>query len=440
MNSSYDSFGLIDRRSRSAISLDAVRQVFEHGHVQPDGYLPFGNGRSYGDSCHNNNGTLVDMRGSDQLISFDTRTGVLVAEAGILLSDIIAIAAPHGYFLPVTPGTRFVTLGGAIANDVHGKNHHRRGTFGRHVTRFDLLKSDGAVTTCSGVMNSGLFAATIGGLGLTGIILSASIQLMKVNSLNVTERIRAFGSLDEYFDLAPQADIDNEYAVAWVDQLQTGSHSGRGVLMTGNHADDGNFDVGTPASRLGVPFNLPISALNYPSLKLFNTAYYHLKGGKHEPHLCDYRTFFYPLDQVSNWNRLYGRAGLYQHQSVIPEEQARVVIPHMLGATRDAGQSSFLTVLKRFGDMTSPGMLSFPQPGYTLTVDFPNRGARTLKLLERLDRMTIEAGGRVNPYKDQRMSAVVFRAGFPEWRELERQRDRAFCSNFWARTALSETA
>ncbi|MBZ9653209.1 FAD-binding oxidoreductase [Phyllobacterium lublinensis] len=440
MTSSYDSFGLIERRTRSAISLDAVRQAFEHGHLQPGGYLAFGNGRSYGDSCHNNHGTLVDMRGSDQLISFDPGTGVLVAEAGIMLSDIIAIAAPHGYFLPVTPGTRFVTLGGAIANDVHGKNHHRRGTFGLHVTKFDLLRSDGVVTTCSGTMNSGLFAATISGLGLTGIILSASIQLMKVNSLDVTEQIHAFNSLDEYFDLAPQADNDNEYAVAWVDQLQTGSQSGRGILITGNHADNGNFDVGTTESRLGVPFNLPITALNYPSLKLFNTAYYHMKGGKHEPHLSDYRAFFYPLDQVTNWNRLYGRAGLYQHQSVIPEEEARKVIPQMLAATRDAGQSSFLTVLKRFGDARSRGILSFPQPGYTLTVDFPNRGVRTLRLLERLDQMTIDAGGRVNPYKDQRMSAAVFKAGFPEWQDLERQRDPAFISNFWARTALSKAA
>ena len=438
MISTYDSFGLIDRRSRASISLDAARQVFEHGNPQPGSFLPFGNGKSYGDSCHNDHGTLVDMRGSDGLVSFDPQTGLLVAEAGILLSEILTIAAPLGYFLPVTPGTRFVTLGGAIANDVHGKNHHRRGTFGHHVERFDLLKSDGSVVPCSAAMNSGLFAATIGGLGLTGIILSASIRLMKVTSLDVMERIQAFASLDEYFDLAPQADIDNEYAVAWVDQLQAGASAGRGVLITGNHADNGNFKVGTKASRLGVPFDLPVSALNRPSLRLFNGAYYHLKGRKHEPHLCDYQTFFYPLDQISNWNRLYGRRGLYQHQSVIPEEQARLVIPQMLAATREAGQNSFLTVLKRFGAITSPGFMSFPRPGYTLTVDFPNRGARTLALLQRLDQMTVQAGGRVNPYKDQRMGAAVFKAGFPAWRRLEKERDPAFISNFWARTALSQ--
>ncbi|CAN7380132.1 FAD-binding oxidoreductase [Phyllobacterium sp. LjRoot231] len=433
MTAGYDSFGRIDRHLRAAISLDAVRQLFDDGHPQPGGFLPFGNGKSYGDSCHNDRGTLVDMRGSDKLISFDPQTGLLTAEAGLMLSDIIAIAAPHGYFLPVTPGTRFVTLGGAIANDVHGKNHHRRGTFGCHVERFDLLRSDGIVVTCSPGMNSRLFAATIGGLGLTGIILSATIRLMKVNSLDVIERIRAFASLDEYFDLAPQADNDNEYAVAWVDQLSSGNRAGRGVLITGNHAGNGNFEARTKESKVGVPFDLPISALNYPSLKLFNAAYYHLKGRKQEPHLCGYQSFFYPLDQVSNWNRLYGKAGLYQHQSAIPEECARVVIPQMLAATREARQNSFLTVLKRFGNAASPGMMSFPQAGYTLTVDFPNHGARTLAVLERLDQMTTDAGGRVNPYKDQRMSASVFKSGFPRWKELEQERDPAFNSNFWAR-------
>jgi FAD/FMN-containing dehydrogenase len=438
MISTYDSFGLVDRRSRLAISLDAVRQIFEHGLPQAGGFLPFGNGKSYGDSCHNDHGTLVDMRGSDRLVSFDPQTGLLVAEAGILLSEIIAIAALNGYFLPATPGTRFVTLGGAIANDVHGKNHHRHGTFGCHVERFDLLRSDGSVVTCSRAMNSALFAATIGGLGLTGIILSASIRLMKVSSLDVVETIRPFASLEEYFDLAAQADHDNEYAVAWIDQLQAGRRTGRGVLITGNHSDNGNFEVGTKESNLNVPFDLPVSVLNYPSLTLFNAAYYHLKGRKQKPHLCDYQSFFYPLDRVSNWNRLYGHAGLYQHQSVIPEELAPQVIPQMLAATREAGQNSFLTVLKRFGAITSPGFLSFPQPGYTLTVDFPNRGTRTLALLQRLDQMTIEAGGRVNPYKDQRMSAAVFKAGFPAWRKLEQERDPAFISNFWTRTALAQ--
>ncbi|TXR50970.1 FAD-binding oxidoreductase [Phyllobacterium endophyticum] len=441
MSPGYDSFGLIDRRQRAAISLGAAREIFKDGHPRQGGFLPFGNGKSYGDTCHNDRGTLVDMRGHDKLISFDPQTGVLAAEAGLLLSDLIAIAAPHGFFPAVTPGTRFVTLGGAIANDVHGKNHHRRGTFGCHVEQFDLLKSDGEVVTCSASMNSKLFAATVGGLGLTGIILLARIRLMKVNSLDVEERVTPFSSLAEYFQMAQRADEDNEYAVGWIDQLSSGRNAGRGILITGNHADNGNFTAATKKSRLGVPFELPVSALNYPSLKLFNAAYFLLKSRRQAPHLSSYQTFFYPLDQVSNWNRLYGRAGLYQHQSLIPEELAPSVVPQMLHATRQAGQHSFLTVLKRFGSMASPGVLSFPQAGYTLTVDFPNRGTRTLALLERLDRMTIDAGGRVNPYKDQRMSPAIFKSGFSRWKELEYERDPAFSSNFWARTALAgETA
>ncbi|MBA8878613.1 FAD-binding oxidoreductase [Phyllobacterium myrsinacearum] len=435
MTREYESFGRIDRRRRSAISLEEARQAFEL--ALPGSYLPFGNGKSYGDSCHNDRGLLVDMRPNNQLISFSARTGILQSEAGMLLSDVLAIAAPQGYFLPVTPGTRFVTLGGAIANDVHGKNHHRRGTFGCHVDSFDLLRSDGSVTACSATENADLFRATIGGLGLTGIIQTASIRLMRVGSLDIEERVTRFKNLDAYFDLAAKADDDNEYAVAWVDQLSGGRDAGRGVLLTGNHADNGNFDISTGTTRFRVPVDLPVSALNFPSLKLFNAAYYHRKGSRAGTGLTGYVPFFYPLDQVRNWNRLYGRAGLYQHQSVIPEMIARETIAAMLAVTRQAGQNSFLTVLKRFGAAASPGILSFPRAGYTLTLDFPNRGRKTLALLAQLDRMTIDAGGRVNPYKDQRMSAAVFKAGFPQWSSVEALRDQKFVSNFWDRTALS---
>lgn len=434
MASSFDSFGRVHRRSRRAVPVtEATRALAADGASAYASLLGYGNGRSYGDTCHNDDGFLVPMRPEAKMRNFDPETGVFEADAGISLSEIIAHAAPFGYFLPVTPGTRFVTLGGAIANDVHGKNHHLRGTFGCHVESFRLLRSDGTCYTCSASENAELFSATIGGLGLTGLILSARVALMKVGSLDVEQRIVPFASLDAYFDLAEAVDAQNEYAVAWVDQLS----AGRGVLIAGNHASNGNFATEPDGARLGVPFDLPFSMLNRASLKLFNGAYFGANSRKRGSHLAGYGSFFYPLDRISDWNRLYGPRGLYQHQSVIPLEAGRTVIPAMLEASRQAGQASFLTVLKRFGSQPSPGLLSFPRSGYTLTMDFPNRGQRVLALLDRLDRMTVEAGGRINPYKDHRMSAAVFKAAFPEWERLEHLRDAKFCSDFWRRTALA---
>lgn len=437
MQRSFDSFGRIDRQRRRFILPEAVQAAFTQGNSRDQSFLAYGNGRSYGDSCHNDAGFLVPMRVDAKILAFDPNTGILTADGGVLLSEIIDYVEPHGYFLPVTPGTRFVTLGGAIANDVHGKNHHRKGTFGCHVHGFDLMRSDGMVYYCSITQNGDLFRATIGGMGLTGLILGVRIQLMPVSGLDIEEKVVFFPHLDAYFEMAEAADRDNEYAVAWIDQLSQGHSQGRGLLITGNHANTSASASSSGGMKLSVPFELPFSVLNRASLSLFNAAYFHGKKRKHSPHVTSWQSFFYPLDSVGNWNRFYGPRGLYQHQSVIPFHCASTVIPTMLSASREAGQASFLTVLKRFTDMPSPGLMSFPVPGYTLTMDFPNRGARTLDLLERLDRMTVDAGGRVNPYKDQRMSAKTFAAGYPNWRNLEAFRDRAFNSNFWRRTALA---
>ena len=375
------------------------------------------------------------MRAMDRILDFDAASGIIEAEAGTLLSDIIAFTAPHGFFPQVVPGTQFVTLGGAIANDVHGKNHHRRGTFGCHVEGLDLLRSDGTVHRCAPTRNPGLFEATIGGMGLTGVILSASIRLMRVDSLDIDERVTPFRDLGEFFERIGEADANNEYVVAWLDQLASGNRAGRGLLMTGNHARHGARTAARAGSRLAVPFQPPFNLLNRPFLKLFNTAYRIRKGGAKPKGAVPYQGFFFPLDGVRDWNRLYGPRGLYQHQSVVPEQTARAAIADMLDFARRAGQGSFLTVLKRFGSMRSPGIVSFPRAGYTLTLDFPNKGKATLDMLAGLDRITIEAGGAVNPYKDARMSAQSFAASFPDWRMLEAARDPAFMSDFWVRTA-----
>ncbi|QPC88116.1 FAD-binding protein [Mesorhizobium sp. NBSH29] len=429
----YESFGRTNPPAARAVHAPWAIALLEGGKAGEGSLLAYGNGRSYGDSCQNSLGAVIDMRSMNRIISFDPETGILEAEAGVLLTDIIAHAAPYGFFPYVVPGTQYVTLGGAIANDVHGKNHHRRGTFGCHVVGFSLLRSDGSVHRCTRDAESALFAATIGGMGMTGLMLAASIRLMPVTSLDIAERVMPFQNLQEFVDQAEVADAENEYAVAWIDQLATGLHAGRGLLLTGNHADAG--DARHRTTRLGVPFQPPINILNRPFLKTFNAAYRWSKGRTREK-TSDYGGFFFPLDGVRDWNRLYGPRGLYQHQSVVPEDAARVTLPLLLDAAIAAGQGSFLTVLKRFGAVRSPGLLSFPRPGYTLTLDFPNRGTSTIKLLERLDAITLDAGGAINPYKDARLGAQAFAASFPNWRELEALRDPVFISDFWRRTAL----
>lgn len=436
MAGSFQSFGRNVAETWRSLPVSAAVELLRTGNVEPGSLLPYGNGRSYGDSCQNAGGSVIDMRPAARILSFDAGSGLIEAEAGVFLSDIIAHAAPLGWFPPVLPGTQYVTVGGAIANDVHGKNHHVRGTFGCHVESLALLRSDGHTYRCSRTANATLFSATVGGMGLTGLILSARIRLRRISSPDLLETVRPFASLDEYFALAEAADAANEYAVAWVDQLADGAGEGRGVLLTANHAK-GSPARQTGKRRLSVPFRLPFTVLNKPFLKLFNEAYYRSKARAGVGHPASWRSFFFPLDGVRHWNRLYGPGGLYQHQSVLPLDKGQSAVKKMLAASRRAGEGSFLTVLKRFGQMRSPGLLSFPRHGYTLTLDFPNRGARTLALLEELDRITIGAGGAVNPYKDARMDSHVFDASFPNWRALESLRDPAFLSDFWRRTALT---
>lgn len=400
------------------------------------GILPYGNGRSYGDSCLNATGTAIATRTSGKVLSFDKATGTLEAEAGLLLSDLIEAVIPEGWFPPVLPGTQFVTLGGAIANDIHGKNHHRKGTFGCHVTEIHLDRSDKGSLALHPADETGLFEATVGGLGLTGLIRSATIQLMQVGSSWIGQKTTRFDSLEGYFDLAVKADEDHEYAVAWIDSLSKGRRFGRGHLIAGDHEAAGEHPKSSTASRLSIPFTPPISPLQGPFLRLFNEAYFHSAPAGSSLKRVPFNTFFFPLDRIGRWNRLYGPRGLHQHQSVIPEHLGFETVKSLLECTQASGHGSFLTVLKRFGTKKSPGFMSFPRPGYTLTLDFPDKGTATHRLLEKLDEITLAAGGAVNPYKDRRMSANTFKASFPDWQQLEALRDPVLLSDFWRRTAL----
>lgn len=395
--------------------------------------LPFGNGRSYGDSCLAATDHVLTLRGLDRFLSVDWNTGVLRAEAGVTLGEVLALSIPRGWMLAVTPGTQFVTLGGAVANDVHGKNHHVRGTFGRHVRRFSLLRSDLGRLVCSPDEQPEMFQASIGGLGLTGIIEWVEVQLMPVRSSKLAVHSVPFANLDEFLALSNQLDPLHEYGVAWIDCLSSGASLGRGVYMSADHAQDGQFT--TPARRVRkVPFALPWSPVNRLTLKAFNEFYYRRQLTKPRDAFVDYRDYFYPLDGLLEWNRMYGRRGFQQYQFVVPEASAREALHAFLSAIASTGSGSFLAVLKRCGTLTSPGLLSFPMPGISLALDFPQHDAKNQALFARLDAIVRDAGGRQYPAKDAHMNGADFRTAYPAWQTLERLRDPVLMSRFWQRT------
>ena len=395
------------------------------------GTLPYGNGRSYGDSCLAASGHVLHMRPLDRFVEVDWQQGRVLAEAGTTLAEVLRIAIPQGWFLSVTPGTQFATLGGALANDVHGKNHHRRGTFGNHVRRFGLLRHGEGLLTCSPSEHRELFAATIGGLGLTGLVVWVEIQLMPVRTSQIDSRTLRFANLAEFFRLSAELDHRHEYSVAWVDCLARGRAAGRGVFIVGDHARHGTREI-APRPRLRVPLTPPLSLVNRLSLRAFNAAYWHLHPATPSTARRGYEPFFYPLDRILHWNRIYGRQGFQQYQCVIPEANAEAATGELLGAIADAGQGSFLAVLKRCGDIASPGLLSFPLPGTSLALDFP-QGAELAALFARLDRIVRAAGGRLYPAKDAHMSGSDFRAAYPAWETLEALRDPTLLSRFWKR-------
>ncbi len=395
--------------------------------------LPHGLGRSYGDSNLNPDGGLILCRGLDHFIAFDRETGFLRAEAGVSLDDILRICVPHGFFLPVSPGTRQVTLGGAIANDVHGKNHHRSGTFGCHVRSLTLARSDGSVTELTPDDTTGLFAATIGGLGLTGVILEAEIALMPIPSAYLDRRIDRFANIAEFLELASERSSEFEHTVAWVDCTATGDRLGQGVFTSARWAKEGGHVLKPARSLPALPVDLPGFALNRWTLKGFNQVWRWRQGIKPQTAREAWPGLFHPLDALPGWNRLYGAKGFYQHQCVIPFAPAQETLTAMLSRIAASGQGSFLAVLKTFGDVPSPGLLSFPAPGVTLALDFANKGAKTRALLADLDAMVVEAGGRLYPAKDAHMSAQTFKAGYPSWEALEAVRDPALSSAFWRR-------
>lgn len=372
-----------------------------------------GNGRSYGDAAINQQATL-EMRPSDRILAFDQAGGVLTCEAGILLADIIETFLPRGWFIPVTPGTKFVTLGGMIAADVHGKNHHVAGSFGNHVLSLDLALADGTVVRCTRDENPELFAATCGGMGLTGIIVSASVRLIPVETTLIRQETLRANDLAEVMGQFEESS-GSTYSVAWIDCLAQGGRLGRSILYRGEHALAAEMSGGRPAlapihkRTRRIPVDFPAFTLNRWSVKAFNELYY--RTNKAGTALIDYETFFYPLDAILDWNRIYGRPGFVQYQCVLPKASSRAGMTALLNRIAASGQGSFLAVLKLFGK-GSDSPLSFPMEGYTLALDFRASPAVFSLLLE-LDAIVIDHGGRLYLAKDARMGASMLARGYP---------------------------
>ena len=429
--------------------LSGVREIVA-GNGAGSTLITRGLGRSYGDAAVNQNGAvLLDTR-LDRFASFDAGSGLLECEAGVSYQDLLEVFLPRGFFPPVTPGTQFVTLGGAIAADVHGKNHHRDGSIANFVESFDLLTADGETLTCSRGQNPGAFWATLGGMGLTGVLLTAKLRLSRVDSAYVVVDHKKTANLDETLAAFGADDADYQYSVAWIDCLAQGGSLGRSVLMRGNHAKAADLPVDLAADplnprgrrRKNMPFHFPSFALSPFTVRLFNNRYY----AKHEDgrYIQHYSDFFYPLDAVENWNRVYGRRGFYQYQAVFPFEGGDKCLRELMEKLSNAGAASFLAVLKTMGP-SSGGILSFPMPGLTLALDVPNNGPFTVALLHDLDQTVLRHNGRVYLAKDACLTAESFRAMYPtlsRFQEIKSQLDpqNRFSSSLSRRLGITPTA
>ena len=425
MKIKWESWGNLSHEQAELVRLDSVQDTAKIIGNLPSKGIAFGMGRSYGDEALNPSGCVVLTTGMNKLLAFDQDRGVLKCEAGVTLQDIQRTLGPKGWLLPVTPGTQMVTVGGAIANDVHGKNHHGFGSFCDHVLELTLVRTTGEVIDCGPVANADWFYATAGGAGLTGVIVSAALQLRRVWGPWVDAQTISYTSLDDFFELSESSEKEWEQTVSWIDCLN--GKEGRGLFMRGNLSSRQNLAWPTIHNK-NFFISPPGSLVNRLSLPIFNQLYYHKNKLKHQSKLVFYESFFYPLDAIQHWNRMYGPNGFYQYQCVIPPEDGKVAVAQMLKEIKQSGEGSFLAVLKTFGNRKSGGLLSFPMPGVTLALDFPNRGCKTLDLFSRLDKIVLETKGRLYLAKDARMPRVLFESGYPKIEEFLKYRDPGISS------------
>jgi decaprenylphospho-beta-D-ribofuranose 2-oxidase len=393
-----------------------------------------GQGRSYGNAAMSSGGLVMLTERLNRFLSFDESSGVLRAEAGATIADVLETFIPRGWFPAVTPGTKFVSLGGCVAADVHGKNHHRVGTLGNHVVEIELVLANGERRRCSPQEDSELFWATVGGMGLTGIITEVSLQLIPIETAYVVVQRHQARNLEESLALFEDERSDDEYSVAWLDCVASGSRFGRSVLTRGHHAKVSELPSSRkrplepkPSPQRSLPFDFPGWFLKPWSVSLFNQLYYFAQGLRKKPFVTTCESYFFPLDRLGNWNRMYGKRGFVQYQCVVPAAQARSGLQLVLEEVSRSGRGSFLTVLKRLGG-EGPGLLSFPTQGYTLTLDLPVSDPGLFPFLDRLDEIVVDHGGRVYLAKDTRVKAETFRTMYPrfgEWQRIKATIDRS---------------
>ncbi len=408
-----------------------------------------GHGRSYGDASLNAEQGVILGERMGRILGFDEHTGTVHCEASVGLWELIDVFLPRGYFFPVTPGTKHISLGGGIAADVHGKNHHRDGSIGAWLQSFRLLTHSGAIMQCSREENADAFWATIGGMGLTGVVVDAHLRLKKVETAYVEGHTEKARDLDAALASMEANDLDSNYAVAWIDCLARGHKMGRSVILRANPAPLDALPTGLrgdplairPPSRIAVPFHLPGFVLNDFTMGAFNTAFYHAHRDGHA--LANIEPYFYVLDAVQHWNRVYGKRGVLQYQVVVPQDNARAALVELLERITEAGGGSFLAVLKSMG-AEGEGLLSFPLPGFTLSLDFAYTGPDLIALLHRLDEIVLRHGGRVYLAKDACLRAELFREmypGLPRFHEIKQKLDPEgrFSSSLARRVGLVES-
>jgi decaprenylphospho-beta-D-ribofuranose 2-oxidase len=380
--------------------------------------LPRGFGRSYGDSA--NNSTVIQTHYLDNFLELDVQRGVLTCQAGVSIHEILEYVVPKGWFIPVTPGSSYVSIGGAIASDVHGKNHHISGTLSEHIIEISLILASGELVHLSREHLPELFYATCGGMGLTGIIFSAVIQLKPITSSYILQKTHRLDCLEDVCAKLDES-LDTTYNVAWIDCLVKGRQLGRSLLMLGEHDQSRDLDS-ISRRQLNIPFEMPTFLLNTYSVKAFNFLYYHKSKWMKNNARLTYESYFYPLDSITNWNRLYGKKGFVQYQFVIPKQAGVSNLKKILEMIVEGGMGSFLAVLKIFGKANN-NYLSFPIEGYTLALDF-KLSDKAIDFLHRLDEIVVDMGGRVYLTKDALMSETSFKRSYPQWEKFQDVRDK----------------